>query len=76
MFLGRLWKHSAALARTFAPDVVIASGTYPMDIWVCRHLARLAGARLVHEVHDLWPASPIELLVITVRSLLRPISHV
>jgi hypothetical protein len=43
------------------PDVVIASSTYPMDIWVARRIARLAGARLVYEVHDLWPLSPMEL---------------
>jgi len=32
-----------------------------MDIWVARRLARRAGAKLVYEVHDLWPLSPIEL---------------
>jgi glycosyltransferase involved in cell wall biosynthesis len=32
-----------------------------MDIWVARRLARQAGAKLVFEVHDLWPLSPIEL---------------
>jgi glycosyltransferase involved in cell wall biosynthesis len=47
--------------RIFRPDVVIASSTYPMDIWVARRIARQAGAKLVHEIHDLWPASPIEL---------------
>ncbi|MEO8924555.1 MAG: glycosyltransferase family 4 protein, partial [Caldimonas sp.] len=60
-FLSRLWRDSKRLARTFKPDVVIASSTYPMDIWVARRLAKLANARLVYEVHDLWPASPIEL---------------
>ena len=60
-FLKRLWRESPALAREFRPDVVIASSTYPMDIWVARRLARLARAKLVYEVHDLWPASPIEL---------------
>lgn len=49
------------LARECRPDVVIASSTYPMDIWPARRIARLAGAKLVHEVHDLWPLSPIEL---------------
>jgi glycosyltransferase involved in cell wall biosynthesis len=43
------------------PDVVIASSTYPMDIWVARRLARRCKAKLVFEVHDLWPLSPIEL---------------
>jgi glycosyltransferase involved in cell wall biosynthesis len=32
-----------------------------MDVWVARKVARLAQAKLVYEVHDLWPLSPIEL---------------
>ncbi len=43
------------------PDVVIASSTYPADIYPARKLARRHGATLVWEVHDLWPLSPIEL---------------
>lgn len=61
VFLRAVWRASAALVAEQRPDVVIASSTYPMDIWVARRLARLAGARLVFEVHDLWPLSPIEL---------------
>jgi glycosyltransferase involved in cell wall biosynthesis len=45
----------------FAPDVVIASSTYPADIGPARRIARRHGAKLVWEVHDLWPLSPIEL---------------
>lgn len=43
------------------PDVVIASSTYPADIGPARRLARRHGAKLVWEVHDLWPLSPMEL---------------
>ena len=60
-FLRAVWANTARLVRDFKPDAVIASSTYPMDIWVARRIARLARARLVHEVHDLWPLSPIEL---------------
>ena len=60
-FLRALWRDASRLSREFRPDAVIASSTYPMDIWVARRIARLAGARLVYEVHDLWPLSPIEL---------------
>jgi len=63
-FLGRLWAQAGALARDFAPDAVIASSTYPMDIWPARRIARLCAprrAKLVYEIHDLWPLSPIEL---------------
>jgi glycosyltransferase involved in cell wall biosynthesis len=60
-FCRQVWKDADILAREFEPDVVIASSTYPMDVWVARRVARLAQAKLVYEVHDLWPLSPIEL---------------
>jgi len=60
-FLRGVWGAAQQLARDFEPDVVIASSTYPMDIWVARRVAALARAKLVFEVHDLWPLSPIEL---------------
>lgn len=60
-FLLQLGWRSRALVAELRPDVVIASSTYPLDIWVARRIARLAGARLVYEVHDLWPLSPIEI---------------
>jgi glycosyltransferase involved in cell wall biosynthesis len=60
-YLWGVWRQTGFWVKEFKPHVVIASSTYPMDIWVARHIARRAGARLVHEVHDLWPASPIEL---------------
>ena len=60
-FLKGLWRAAPALVREFRPDAVIASSTYPMDIWVARRIARLARATLVYEVHDLWPASPMQL---------------
>jgi glycosyltransferase involved in cell wall biosynthesis len=61
VFLAAVWRQAAALVREVAPQVVIASSTYPMDIWVARRIARLARARLVYEVHDLWPLTPREL---------------
>jgi glycosyltransferase involved in cell wall biosynthesis len=61
VFLRAVWCDSRWFANVFKPDVVIASSTYPMDIWPARRIAHLAGAKLVYEVHDLWPLSPIEL---------------
>ena len=43
-FLGRVAWHAKAIARQTRPDVVIASSTYPMDIWVAAHIARFAKA--------------------------------
>ena len=60
-FCTQLTWNARRLAREFRPDVVVASSTYPMDVWPAALIARIAGAKLVHEVHDLWPLSPIEL---------------
>ncbi len=60
-FVWQLYREGKRLARSFKPDVVIASSTYPMDIWPARRIAALAKAKLVFEVHDLWPLSPMEL---------------
>jgi glycosyltransferase involved in cell wall biosynthesis len=60
-FLWGVWKMREELAVKDLPDVVIASSTYPMDIWLARHIARMAHAKWVYEVHDLWPLSLIEL---------------
>lgn len=60
-FISRLYREGRLLARSFKPDVVIASSTYPMDIWPAHRIAKIAKAKLVFEVHDLWPLSPMEL---------------
>lgn len=60
-FVWRLWKTARELVQAVKPDVVIASSTYPMDIWPAHRIAKLANAKLVFEVHDLWPLSPMEL---------------
>jgi len=60
-FVTRLFREAKNLARDVAPEVVIASSTYPLDIFPAHRIARLAGARLLFELHDLWPLSPMEL---------------
>ena len=59
-FMFRLYQHGQRLAAERKPDVVIASSTYPMDVWPAHRIASLAGARLVFEIHDLWPLTPME----------------
>ena len=60
-FVTRLLRDGNQLAASLKPDVVIASSTYPLDIWPAYRIARRAGARLLFELHDLWPLSPMEL---------------
>ena len=64
--LRQVWSDAPRIASQFQPDVVIASSTYPMDILVAERIAKLTRktgkpCKLVFEVHDLWPLSPIEL---------------
>lgn len=58
-FVGKLLLHADRIAREERPDLVICSSTYPLDIFPGAYIARKAGARLVFEVHDLWPLTPI-----------------
>jgi glycosyltransferase involved in cell wall biosynthesis len=60
-FIYSIWKNRKEIKDNFSPDVVIASSTYPMDIWPAKKIADLYNAKLIYEMHDLWPISPIEL---------------
>ena len=60
-FLCGLYRYEKELTKPDPPDAVIASSTYPLDIYPAYHIAKKYGASLVYEVHDLWPLSPIEL---------------
>ena len=61
LFIGKLLFGYKRLLRDFVPDVVIASSTYPLDNYVAHKIARRYGAKMVYEIHDLWPLSPMEL---------------
>ncbi len=60
-FIMRLFLFSSRIIAGCKPDCVIASSTYPLDIYPARYIARRNKAKLIYEVHDLWPLSPIEL---------------
>lgn len=55
-FCRQVYKHSKELIA-FKSDIVIASSVYTFDIYPCHYIARRSGAKLVYEVHDLWPLS-------------------
>lgn len=50
------YKKIAAIAD---PEVVIASSTYPLDIYPAYLIAKRNKAKLIFELHDLWPLSPM-----------------
>lgn len=60
-FVRKLWFGYKKYLGNFKPDVVVASSTYPLDIYPAHRIAKHYGAKLVYEVHDLWPLSPMEL---------------
>lgn len=59
-FVRKIWTHSSMIAKKWNPDVVIASSTYPLDAYPARSIAKKAGAKYIHEVHDMWPATLYE----------------
>lgn len=59
-FVKGLYQYQKAITADWTPDVVIASSTYPLDMYPAVHLAAKCGAKVVFEVHDLWPMSPME----------------
>lgn len=60
-FVGKLWLSAGKIAGKWKPDVVITSSTYPLDTYAGQKIAKRAGARLIHEVHDMWPATLYEI---------------
>jgi len=58
-FVLKLYYYRRLIVRDFRPDIVIASSTYPLDIYPAYSIARRSNAKLCFEVHDLWPLSPM-----------------
>ncbi len=59
VFVNKLKKYAKQIAKAYQPDLVIASSCYPFDIYPCKKIAKVAGAKLCFEVHDLWPLTPM-----------------
>ncbi len=62
-FVSKLWLKSKKIINEIKPDVVICSSTYPLDTYVGQRIRKKSKKRvkLIHEVHDMWPISPIEI---------------
>ena len=60
-FTAQLMRNRDLLSIRCRDGAVIASSTYPLDVFPAKRIARSGNAKLVFEVHDLWPLSPIEL---------------
>lgn len=71
-FSWKLYKNAKLIADEFNPDVVISSSTYPLDTFGAQKIVEYVNAkrinsgvtamcRYIHEGHDLWPLTLIEL---------------
>ena len=62
-FVGKIWLKAKVIAREWKPDVVITSSTYPLDTYAGQRIRKycLKDIKLIHEVHDMWPITLIEL---------------
>lgn len=58
-FVNKLRKHAGKINAIVQPNLVVASSTYPIDIYPAKKIATLSHAKLTYEVHDLWPLSPM-----------------
>ena len=59
-FVRKLYMNAGKIARRWKPDVVISSSTYPLDTYPAQRIAGIAGAKYIHEVHDMWPSTLYE----------------
>ena len=62
-FVWKLWKNAKMIAENWKPDVIITSSTYPLDTYAGQRIKKKTKnhALLIHEVHDMWPITLIEL---------------
>lgn len=60
-FMWKLRCNYKKIADKYKPDAVIASSTYPLDIYPAHRIAKRCNAKLCFEIHDLWPLSPMEI---------------
>lgn len=62
-FVSKIWMKAKWIVDTMKPDVVICSSTYPLDTYVGQRIKKVSKkkVKLIHEVHDMWPATLIEM---------------
>lgn len=60
-FSRKLFANAEYISEHYKPDAVIASSTYPLDTYCADKIAKLSGAKYIHEVHDMWPSTLYEL---------------
>lgn len=60
-FVYKLCKKAKWIASVWKPDIIITSSTYPLDTFAGQRIKKYSDAKLIHEVHDMWPITLIEI---------------
>ena len=60
-FCRKLIRWKKWICENLQPDVIISSSTYPIDAIPAHKMVVRSGARHIHEVHDMWPATLYEI---------------
>ena len=58
-FIMKLVYYYKKIAKRVSPDAVIAASTYVLDIYPAYLIAKRSNAKLVYELHDMWPLTPV-----------------
>lgn len=61
LFSGKLFIKSNSIAKEWKPDVVIDASTHHLDTYAAQRICKKSGAKLIHEVRDMWPITLLEL---------------
>lgn len=59
VFVLKLSYYFKKIAQIVKPDMVISSSTYPLDIYPAYLIAKKNKSKLIFELHDMWPLSPM-----------------
>ena len=60
-YVVKLFVSAGKISKEFKPDVVITSSTYPLDSFAGYKIAKKSKCKYVHEAHDIWPLTLVEL---------------
>lgn len=61
-FVYKIYSKAKYIAESLNPNIIITSSTYPIDTYAGQKIKRyFPNARLVHEIHDMWPITLIEI---------------
>jgi glycosyltransferase involved in cell wall biosynthesis len=60
-FVFKIFLQQKEILSHIKPDAIVASSTHPFDIFPAWFMAKKTRAKLVFEIHDLWPLSLTEI---------------